>query len=86
VTLPPDTQTSLAFVEEAKRSQWVTGLFHVAVHQLGMLLHLAQTVPDVHLNVANHKKITTQSAALSTPPTMALGCLTGVNDTQMTKL
>jgi len=84
--LPPDTQSSKSFVEEAKKSRWITEMLHSDMHRRGMLLYLAQTIPDVYVRVANQKKITMQSAALNTPQTLALGRLTGINNTQMAKL
>ena len=61
-------------------------MLHTDVQRKGMLLYLAATQPSVCVRVANQKKITMQSAALTTPQTLALGRLTGINDLQMWKL
>jgi len=86
VVVPPDSHTSKRFVEEAKKSRWINDMLYNEQHRKGMLLHLAQTHPATHQRVANQKKITTQSAVLNAPQTIALGRLAGINDTQMTKM
>jgi len=77
---------SKSFVEEAKKSRRVKDLLHNDVHKRGMLLCLAQTIPNICCEVANQKKTTQQSAVLSTPETLALGRSTGLNNTQMSEL
>jgi len=86
VILPPDASTSKSFLEEAKRTQWVKQMLHSDPHLEGVLLCLAQTQPAKHVSVAEKKKIRITSQALDTSQTLALGRLTGVNDTQMYKL
>ena len=86
VILPPESTTAKAFVEEAKKSRWIKELLPSDVHQKGMLQYLAVTHPAVYVRVANQKNITLQSAVLSTPQTIALGRLSGINDTQMSKI
>jgi len=86
VILPPESQTSNAFVDEAKKSCWVNDMLHSEVQQQGMLLCLAQAHPDVCLKVGKQKRINLQKSALSTPQTIALGRLTGINDSQLQKI
>lgn len=84
--LPPESQTSNTFVDEAKKSCWVNDMLHSEVQQQGMLLCLAQAHPDVCLKVGKQKRINLQKSALSTPQTIALGRLTGINDSQLQKI
>jgi len=86
VILPPESTTSSSFVEEARRTRWAQQLLHSHVQQKGMLLHLALRHPAAYVSVANQKKLQLQSPVLSTPQTLALGRLTGINGTQMSKL
>lgn len=86
VVLPPDSRSSNSFVDDAKKSRWINQMLYSDQKKRGMLLYLAQTQPDIYVHVANQKKITLQSAVLKTPQTLALGRLTGINDTQMSKL
>ena len=86
VLIPPESQTSKTFVEEAKKSRWITQLLHNEQHRKGMLLYLAQHHPATYVRVANQRKVTIQSAVLNTPQTVALGRLPGINNTQMTML
>ena len=86
VIIPPDCHTSKSFVEQAKKSRWIKQMLYNEQLRQGMLLHLAQTHPATYVQVANQKKVTIQSAVLNTPQTIALGRLTGMNNTQMTTL
>jgi len=86
IILPPESTTSQAFVDEAKKTRWVQKLLHSDVQQKGMLLHLALKHPVSYVSIANQKKLQLQSAILSTPQTLALGHLSGINGTQMEKL
>ena len=86
VILPPDLQTSMSFVEEAKRSNWIQEMLYSDVHQKGMLLHLAQEHPSINVSIANQKRSLLQCPMLSTPQTLALGRLAGINNQQMERL
>ena len=86
IILPPECQSLKAFVEEAKKSQWMRDMLHTDIQKRGMLLCLAQTHPEKHLRVANQKKMAVNTHALNTPQTLALGCLSGINDTQLQKI
>jgi len=86
VVVPPESQSPKSFVEEAKRSRWINDMLHTDVLRRGMLQHLAVTQPKAYLRVAHQKKIRVSTHALNTPQTLALGRLTGINGTQMSKL
>jgi len=86
VILYPDAQSIKSFVDEAKRSQWVNKMLHSDVQKEGLLVFMVKTQPDMHLRVAKERKLRVTVSVLNTPETLALGRLTGVNDTQMCKL
>jgi len=86
VIIPPDSQTSKGFMEDAKKSRWVTEMLCNQLQIEGMLLYLATNEKAIYIRVAEQKKIRITSEALDTPQTLALGHLTGINDTQMSKL
>jgi len=86
VILPADSQSTKSFIDDAKKTRWVDQMLCTDVHREGMLVYLAKTVPDVYLKVAEVNNIRVQTEVLTTPQTLALGRLTGVNDTQMSKL
>jgi len=52
----------------------------------GMLLYLSTTQTETYIRVAEEKKLRITSEVLDTPQTLALGHLTSINDTQMSKL
>ena len=86
VVLPPDSQSTKSFVEDAKKTHWVKDMLHTDTHHRGMLEYLASTQPEAYVRVANDKKIRVSTAVLNTPETLALGRLTGINDLQMSKM
>ena len=86
VILPPDSAAAKAFVEEAKRSKWMQEMLHSEVQQQGVLMCLAQQHPATCVSIGNEKKLLLQAAVLTTPQTVALGRLTGLNNSQMEKL
>jgi len=86
VVVPLEPQTSKLFVEEARKSHRTQDMLHAEVHRLGMLQCLAVTQPKAYLCVANQKKICLATPALNMPQTLALGRLTGINGTQMSKM
>jgi len=84
--VPPDSKSTKSYMEEASKSQWINHMLHSDVQRKGLLMYLAKTQPGDYLKVAKQKKLHVAKAALTTPQTMALGRLTGINNTQMSKL
>jgi len=82
----PDSHSSEAFVGDAKKTRWTNDMLCTDAHREGMLIFLAKTVPEEHIKVANKRKLHVVPRLLDTPQTVALGRLTGINDTQMAKL
>lgn len=84
--IPPDSQSTKAFVDEAKQSRWINDMLHTNVQRDGMLTYLAKTEPEACSEVAKTRKLCLNAEVLDTPQTLALARLTGINDTQMCKL
>ena len=86
VILPPDSQSAKAFIDDAKKTQWVNMMLHSESQRRGMLLCLATTQPKAYLRVGEQKKIRITMSALNTAQTLALGRLAGINDTQLARV
>jgi len=81
VILYPDALTTKSFVDEAKKSQWVNQMLYKSSQKEGMLVYLLKTAPDIYFEVAASKKLRVTVTVLDTAETLALGRLTGINDT-----
>ena len=49
VMLPPDSQSTKAFVDDARKTQWINDMLHADTHQEGMLQCLATARPETCL-------------------------------------
>jgi len=86
VMLPPDSQSAKTFVDDAKKTGWINQMLCTEIHREGMLVYLAKTYSETCLRVGKEKNLPLQTEVLTTPQTLVMGRLTGVNDTQMAKL
>jgi hypothetical protein len=86
VVLPPDIQLVLSFKEEARRTNWVDTMLNSDERVEGMLTYLSKSNPKVYAKVAKNRKVSMKAPILSTPQTIALAQIAGLNDKHMKKM
>jgi len=52
-----DSQSTKAFVDDAKKTQWINDMLCSPAQREGMLIYLAKTEPHDYIKVANSRKL-----------------------------
>jgi hypothetical protein len=76
----------LSFEEEARRTNWVDTMLNSEERVEGMLTHLSKSNPEVYAKVAKNRKVSMKAPILSTPQTIALARIAGLNDKRVKKM
>jgi hypothetical protein len=65
VVLPPDTQSTSTFEDEANRTGWIECLIDSEEKTRGMLTYLAKKAPEEYGNIASKRQLITQPVIYS---------------------
>ena len=86
IVVPPDSQSTDAFVTEARKTNWVNDMLHSGHLVEGMLSYLARTRPDEYRKVGCQQRLNLNSKALTTSQTVAMARISGLNNAQLKKI